>query len=210
MSDGAEVGAPSAERLWLDTLQALGRPVAHEVRNALNGVSVNLEVVRARAARPDATAASVARYADVAAAQVESLSSLLDALLAVVRPAGEAPDAARVVAPLVALLDAVARPEGGAVELRVEPDGEPVRTALDGATLRALAGALLLAAAERGAALSCELDGGSRPTLRVRRPGAELPAPPAAARALAERAGVRLDLQGEAWVAALPADPAAP
>ena len=209
MSEGAAADPPSAERLWLDTLQTLGRPVAHEVRNALNGVSVNLEVVRARAARPEATGASVARYADVAAAQVESLSSLVDALLAVVRPAAEPVDAARVLAPLVALLDAVARPEGGAVGLQVEPEGEPVRTALDGATLRALAGALLVAAAERGATLSCELDGGSRPTLRVRRPGAELPAPPAAARALAERAGVRLDMQAEAWVAALPVAPAA-
>lgn len=209
MTDGAADGVPSAERLWLDTLQSLGRPVAHEVRNALNGVSVNLEVVRARAARPDATAASVAKYADVAAAQVESLTALTDALLSVVRPAAEPTDAARVLTPLVALLDAIARAEGGEVTLHVEPDGEPVRTALDGGTLRALAGSLLVAAAERGGTLSCELDGGARPTLRLRREGAALPAPPAAARALAEHAGVRLDTQGEAWVAALPADPAA-
>jgi signal transduction histidine kinase len=206
--DGAAADAPSAERLWLDTLQALGRPVAHEVRNALNGVSVNLEVVRSRAARPDAAAASVARYADVAAAQVETLAALVDALLAVVRAPGDRADAVRVVAPLVALFDAVARPEGGAVELRVAPEGEPVRTALDGATLRALAGALLAAAAERGATLTCELDGASPPTLRLRRSDSALPSPPAAARALAERAGVRLDMQGEGWVAALPADPA--
>lgn len=208
MSDTAAADAPSTERLWLDTLQTLGRPVAHEVRNALNGVSVNLEVVRARAARPDATAASVARYADVAAAQVENLSSLMDALLAVVRSPGDVADAVRIVAPLVALFDAVARPEGGEVALRVVPDGEPVRTALDGATLRALAGALLAAAVERGGTLTCELDGVGSPTLRLRRSGAPLPSPPAAARALAERVGVRLDIQGEAWVAALPADPA--
>ena len=209
MSDGAAADAPSAERLWLDTLQALGRPVAHEVRNALNGVAVNLEVVRARAARPDAAAATVARYADVAAAQMESLTALTDALLAVVRPVADGMDAAAVVRPLATLCDAVARPEGGGVALHVVPDGEPVGTALDGTTLRALAGALLVAAAERGATLSCELDGGGHPTLRVRRPGAELPSPPAAARALAERAGVRLDTQGDAWVAALPVDSAA-
>ena len=210
MSDGTADDAALAERLWLDTLQALGRPVAHEVKNALNGVAVNLEVVRTRAARPGAAAESVVRFADAAAGQVETLTALLDALLSLVRPVGDAADASAVVAKLAALLDAVARPDGGGVEFRLLPDGEPVRTGLDGATLRTLAGALLLAASERGRTLSCELDGGSRPALRVRQPGAVLPPPPAAVRALAERSGVRLDTQGDAWVAELPsAEPAA-
>jgi hypothetical protein len=37
--------------LWLATLQRVTDRVAHEIRNALNGVAVNVEVVRTRAAR---------------------------------------------------------------------------------------------------------------------------------------------------------------
>ena len=71
--------------LWLAALQrALGR-AAHDVKDALNGVSVNLEVVRSRASRADAPASAVAPYADAAAQQLERLTTLLDAVLALGR-----------------------------------------------------------------------------------------------------------------------------
>jgi signal transduction histidine kinase len=78
--------APSdAGVLWLAVLQrALGR-AAHDVKDALNGVSVNLEVVRSRASRADATASSVAPFAEAAAQQLERLTALLDAVLALGR-----------------------------------------------------------------------------------------------------------------------------
>src|SRR5919107_1984747 len=71
--------------LWLAALQrALGR-AAHDVKDALNGVSVNLEVVRSRANRADAPASAVAPFADAAAQQLERLTTLLDAVLALGR-----------------------------------------------------------------------------------------------------------------------------
>src|SRR5687767_9245582 len=71
--------------LWLAALQrALGR-AAHDVKDALNGVSVNLEVVRSRASRADAPASAVAPYADAAAQQLERLTTLLEAVLALGR-----------------------------------------------------------------------------------------------------------------------------
>ena len=71
--------------LWLAALQrALGR-AAHDVKDALNGVSVNLEVVRSRANRADAPASAVAPYAEAAAEQLERLTTLLDAVLALGR-----------------------------------------------------------------------------------------------------------------------------
>ena len=77
--------AEDVEGLWLATLQrALGR-ASHDVRDALNGVSVNLEVVRGRAARPDARADAVAPYADAAAHQLDRLTSLMEAVLALGR-----------------------------------------------------------------------------------------------------------------------------
>src|SRR5688500_1641808 len=156
------------ERAWLETLHELGRPAAHEIRNALNSVAVNLEVVRSRAARPGAAAADVARFADAAAEQLDALAALSDALLALVRPVAEPVDAAAVVARLATLLGAVARADGGEVTLVVSPDGAAVRTAMRGEALRAVAAALLLAALERGRELTCELDGGSAPTLLLR------------------------------------------
>src|SRR5215218_6101736 len=71
--------------LWLAALQrALGR-ATHDVKDALNGVSVNLEVIRSRAARVDAPASAVAPFAEAAAQQLERLTTLLDAVLALGR-----------------------------------------------------------------------------------------------------------------------------
>jgi signal transduction histidine kinase len=77
--------AAGVEGLWLATLQrALGR-ASHDVKDALNGVAVNLEVVRGRAARADAPAAAVAPFAEAAAQQLERLTSLIEAVLALGR-----------------------------------------------------------------------------------------------------------------------------
>ena len=199
-----DAAAAAVERLWLDRLYAIGRPVAHEFRNALNGVAVNLEVVRSRA-HGDAPAASVARFADTAADQLESLTGLTDALLALVRPVTEPADVADVTARLATLLGAVARPDGGAVILTVVPDGARVRTTVSGEALRGLVAGLLLDAFDRTARLTCELDGRAAPTLRLcREGGPPLPEISADVRALAEQWGVRLDGGPAAWSATFP------
>jgi signal transduction histidine kinase len=84
----AELPATSddVERLWLAALQrAIGR-ASHDVKDSLNGVSVNLEVIRSRAARPEAPASAVSVFAEAAGQQLERLSSLIEALLALGRP----------------------------------------------------------------------------------------------------------------------------
>ena len=199
-----DAAAAAVERLWLDRLYAIGRPVAHEFRNALNGVAVNLEVVRSRA-HGDAPAASVARFADTAADQLESLTGLTDALLALVRPVAEPADVADVTARLATLLGAVARPDGGAVILTVVPDGARVRTTVSGEALRGLVAGLLLDAFDRTARLTCELDGTAAPTLRLcREGGPPLPEISADVRTLAEQWGVRLDGGQAAWTVTFP------
>lgn len=72
--------------LWLAMVQRLMGRAAHDVKDSLNGVSVNLEVIRSRASKADALAAAVAPFAESAGQQLERLTSLLDALLAVARP----------------------------------------------------------------------------------------------------------------------------
>ena len=58
------------------------RRAGHELRNALSGVSVNVEVVRSRAGREGA--ADLASFAGRASAQVQEASALADGLLALV------------------------------------------------------------------------------------------------------------------------------
>ena len=59
------------------------RRAGHELRNALSGVAVNVEVVRSRSGREGATG-DVASFAGRASAQVEEASALTDGLLALV------------------------------------------------------------------------------------------------------------------------------
>ena len=59
-------GEEHLSALWLVTLQRLTDRTAHDIRNALNGVAVNLEVVRSRAAR-GADGSAIASFATAAA-----------------------------------------------------------------------------------------------------------------------------------------------
>lgn len=73
--------------LWLVTLQRAMARASHDVKDALNGVSVNVEVIRSRAARADVAASAVAPFADAAGQQLERLTILIEAILALTRPA---------------------------------------------------------------------------------------------------------------------------
>lgn len=81
VSASEDVGA-----LWLVTLQRAVARASHDVKDALNGVSVNLEVIRSRAARPDTPASAVAPFGESAGQQLERLTTLIEAVLALSRP----------------------------------------------------------------------------------------------------------------------------
>ena len=65
------------------------RRAGHEIRNALNGVAVNVEVVRSRSGR-EGSAKDLASFADHASAQIREASVLADGLLAFVNAVLEA------------------------------------------------------------------------------------------------------------------------
>jgi hypothetical protein len=67
----------------LDIVREITRRAGHEIRNALNGVAVNVEVVRSRVTREGA-ATEVASFAERAASQIGEASALTDGLLALV------------------------------------------------------------------------------------------------------------------------------
>jgi hypothetical protein len=83
--DGIASPVGKSAALWAETFQSLANVVAHDFRNALNAVAVNLEVVRSRSAR-GAEASAIAPFAATAATNFETAAAAAEALLAFVRP----------------------------------------------------------------------------------------------------------------------------
>jgi len=140
------VGA-SVDALWLATLNQIASRAAHELKGALNGVSVNLEVVRSRAEKADVAASAVRTFASSAAEQLDSVIELAEALLALSRPARQPVDVGRSLLMMSSLLSPAARADGR--ELRVDPTLSDVGlTSANGNAARVAIGASLLAAVD--------------------------------------------------------------
>lgn len=159
-SRGGEV-----ERRWLAALQQLTGGVAHELRNALNGVAVNLEVVRSRAAREGVAASALGSFAGSASDQLEQVITMTDALLALTRAGQEPASIGRIADQVAALVRPVLAAGGGSLELVVESEGA---TSVSASTARLFVAATLQAAAHavhpssgaaenRGTSLSCRV-----------------------------------------------------
>src|ERR1700737_4723121 len=108
--------AEDAGVLWLATLQRALARGSHDVKDALNGVSVNLEVIRSRAARPDTLASSVAPFAGAAGQQLERLTTLIEAVLALGRAEREPADVGIALRRIAMVCGATASSADAAVE----------------------------------------------------------------------------------------------
>ena len=130
--------------LWLQMLQrAIGR-AAHDVRDALNGVSVNLEVVRSRSTRADAPASAVAPFAESAAHQLERLATLIEAVLALSRAERAPADVAIILRRMCIVCGASSSARDAAIQLRETISDSATATSVAGDAVRlALAAPLL-------------------------------------------------------------------
>ena len=144
----AEPAGP--ELLWLETLQLVAGRTAHELKGALNGVSVNLEVVRGRAAHAELPASAVARFATSAATQLDQVIEMNEALLALARRPREPVDVAVTLRQLAALLVPGAVAGGTAVAVELSADDASESGAVSAPLVRALLGRLLLGVIEAG------------------------------------------------------------
>jgi len=147
--------APSGDEpaaLWSDTLQLLASVVAHDLRNALNAVAVNLEVVRSRSAR-GAEASAIAPFAATAATNFETAAAAAEALLAFVRPEPGRVDIAAVVTRLARLLAVRA---GAGLQVSDLSDGRAA-TAAPPDIARAAVARSVLAAFGAGEGAACEI-----------------------------------------------------
>ncbi|MEO6528903.1 MAG: hypothetical protein ABIP93_19960 [Gemmatimonadaceae bacterium] len=158
------VAPVDAGLLWLAVLQrAVGR-ASHDVKDALNGVSVNLEVIRSRAERPDVPAAAVAPFAAAAAQQLEKLTTLLDAVLALGRIERDPADVGITLRRVAGLCGASSSAADSAVtvhdnvsgDARTRVPGDAVRLALAAPLLDAVVGTT---GGPRASAVVCELTG---------------------------------------------------
>jgi signal transduction histidine kinase len=153
----------STEALWLETLNRISGRAAHELKGVLNGVSVNLEVIRSRAGKPDAPASAVATFANSAATQFEAVMDMTEGLLTLARAGSGAVDVGQTTRRIAALLEPVARADGRS--LRVDSTVDLVgTTAADANAVRLAVGAVLLGAIESCTAVQCE---GRQGALRI-------------------------------------------
>lgn len=148
---------PSVDALWLDALQRTCTRAAHELKGALNGVSVNLEVVRSRSERPDTPASAVAKYAASATDQLAAVILMTDALLSLARPVREPVNIGLVLRRLEVLLASAARADGRALELRGSIDDIGTTSAIGNASRMVLL-ASLLAALEASTDVVCSVE----------------------------------------------------
>lgn len=196
----------SVDELWLDVLQQVSARTAHELKGALNGVSVNLEVVRSRSARTDAAAAAVAPFAASAADQLDAVVDMTEALLRLARPPREPVDIGDTIDCLFSLLAPSARAEGGS--LRVEsPSRELAAVAIRarGNVARLLVGATLLAAVSRKGDIRCRVEVGEETVVGIECADAEGPLElPADVLAAAAAADVRVHCEGQSISLAFP------
>jgi signal transduction histidine kinase len=142
--------AEDAHVLWLAVVQRLMGRAAHDVKDSLNGVAVNLEVIRSRAAREGTAASSIAPFAEAAGQQLERLTSLLEALLAVARPERDPVNVGVALRRVATLCAASSSADDATVEVEELPADDAV-TRLPGAVVRLALAAPLLDAVHGGA-----------------------------------------------------------
>ena len=158
------------DSLWLETLQRICSGAAHELKGALNGVAVNLEVVRSRSGKSDVPASSVSKFATAASDQLDAVISMTEAILVLARVPRAPVEIAAVLHAILDLLGPVARADGR----RLEADGafdDLGRTSASGNAVRVAIGRCLLAAVEASKDVRCtpapSPDGVGEPVVRI-------------------------------------------
>ena len=183
--------ADRAEALWASALQAVANHVAHDFRNALNAVAVNLEVTRGRSAR-GADASAIAPFAATAASQFEVAAAAAEALLALARSEPADADVATVAGRLARLFAI----RGDATVEVTDLSSGRARTSVVPDLVRAVVARSVLAVVGLGNRAACEIGVGDGIFLRVT--GTHVPPPPDPELvAVASAHGIRFGSRGQ-------------
>ena len=199
--------SPSLDALWLATLQKLSAHVAHDLKGALNGVSVNLEVVRSRSEKDTTTGADVRRFAANASEQMSVVIRATTALLSLARGTRGPVEVSMVTKQAANLLDDMSSPAGGRFQVSVE-GGMSAET---GAPLNAVRLAVVecLLAAEAGQQpVTVRVSG--IPTPRVQMTPARAPTLSPDVEAALWASGIEINTDGHGISISLPGPPEIP
>jgi hypothetical protein len=146
---------PTVDELWLGTFQRLCDATAHQFKGAMNGVAINLEVVRSRSARTEGgDASALLPFAEAAASELESVIESAEAMLGLARSPREPADVARIAKDLAVLTARGAATRG--TRVTVEKSAERLgTTSAEASAVRLAIATVLLAAVERSANVVC-------------------------------------------------------
>jgi hypothetical protein len=160
--------AAAVEVLWLDVLQHVAGRAAHEIKGALNGVCVNVDVVRSRAASQAAgPPTGLTRFAEAAASQLDQLVTMTEALLALTRRPRDVVDVLATAGHLVALLGPVARADGYSLTVVMSPTSGGSATSAPAVVVRLVLACTMLRALDRRTVTTCRVDVADGMVLRV-------------------------------------------
>lgn len=177
MTSAAPINPPltrSVDELWLDVLQQVTARTAHELKGALNGVAVNLEVVRSRSTRSDAAAHSVGPFATSAVDQLDAVVEMSEALLTLTRAPRDPLDLTETIERFVSLLSPSARADGCSLRLEgVTRETTAVAVRAPGNIVRLVLGAALLSALARKGDIRVKVDVGDDVVVHIESADAE-------------------------------------
>lgn len=193
------------DALWLATLQDVVDRAAHELRDALNGVHLNLEALRSRSARAGIAAKELTGFAEAAADQLEAVSARTEALLFLARPhrpPGSSADVAVTLKHLATLLVPAARADGG--KLVVEGYNVSVQTRAPAEAVRLALASGLLGITGDGGTCRCALETTDGAVVRFSHEAATTPKLESAVAAAIGKHQIRTERSGSDLLIAFP------
>lgn len=186
-------GIGSLDHLWLLCQHRLVAHIAHDLKGALNGVSVNLEVVRGRAGRPDTPASDLLQYANAARDQLEVVIHTTTALLSIGRAVRGVAEVSVIARQIVALLEDTLKSDGATIELAIDGGLAGTTSAPPSAVRLALA-EMLFSQVVQKRNVAVRIKATAAPTVEIRSEGS-FEMLPDIGRALAD-AGIQIKTDG--------------
>jgi len=145
-------GTAHVSALWLDEFGRLTGHVLHGLRNGLQGVGINLEVIRSRSEVGSATAADLRVFAANAARQFEDVSAQVEALAFLSKDVPGDAEIDATMRAIVTLLNA-----GGDTRVQLDGGAPQAKAAVSHIAARLIITHVIMSAAKTGSAVSCAL-----------------------------------------------------